>query len=252
MPRKYQEKDIKILWGRAAARCAFPACRLPLVRAETTADPVATIGEMAHIVAHAKGNRAPRTDPTFPDTLRDRYENLILLCNTHHQIVDVQPNTYSVGDLRNWKAAHESYVTVSLTEEITNVTFTELEIVTKALLNVQVSPAESFVLTPPVEKMKKNGLSERTAALILLGLANARLVEDFVVKFTMTASSFSDDLKAGFVQQYNVRVAEGLQGDELFEAMREFSVSGASDFRRQAAGLSVLTYLFEKCEVFEK
>ena len=252
MSRNYPPKDVKILWGRAAARCAFPVCPLVLVLESTQADPIATIGEMAHIVAHAKGNRAPRVDADFPDELRDRYENLILLCNNHHEIVDIQPNSYTVHDLRKWKADHERFVTESLTKEIGNVTFAELEVVTKALVNAPLSGAESFILTPPIEKMNKNGLSERSALLIRLGLANARLVEDFVAKFTMTSSSFADDLKAGFVSEYNVRVTEGFVGDDLFEAMRAFAVSGAQEFRRQAAGLSVLTYLFEKCEVFEK
>jgi hypothetical protein len=252
MARNYQDKDIKLLWGLSAAHCAFPLCRRSLVLAETASDPVATIGEMAHIVAHAKGLRAPRVDPTFPDHLRDKYDNLLLLCDTHHKIVDVQPNTYTVIDLRGWKSDLEQHVAKRLAAEITNVTFVELEIVTKALLNSQVSPEESFSLTPPVEKMKKNGLSERSSRLIRLGLANARLVEDFVAKFTMTASSFADDLKAGFVAEYNAKVTEGFVGDELFEALRAFANSGTHDFLRQAAGLSVLTYLFEKCEVFEK
>ena len=252
MARNYQDKAIKLLWGQAAARCSFPECRLLLVREQTAADPIATIGEMAHIVAHAKGPRAPRTDPDFPDHLRDQYENLILLCNTHHEIVDVQPNTYSAEHLRKWKSNLERFVRDSFTEHITRVTFVELEMVTKAYLNVQTPSEESFALTPPLEKMKKNGLSERSAMLIRLGLANASLVEEFVAAFTMTVSSFSDDLKAGFVAEYNARVADGYAGDELFEAMREFASAGKTDFLRQAAGLSVLTYLFEKCEVFEK
>lgn len=252
MARDYRDKDIKLLWGLAQARCAFPGCGLIQVLEQTAADPIATIGEMAHIVAHAKGPRAPRSDPDFPDHLRNRYENLILLCNTHHEIVDVQPNTYSAENLRKWKADLEQHVTDSVTREITRVTFVELELVTKALLQTHAPAAESFVLTPPLEKMKKNGLSERTAVLIRLGLANASLVEEFVASFTMMLASFSDDLKAGFVEEYNARVADGFAGDELFEAMREFAVSGSRDFLRQAAGLSVLTYLFEKCEVFEK
>ncbi len=123
MARNYTHKDIKILWGRAASRCAFPDCRLPLVLDATHADPIATIGEMAHIVAHAKGPRAPRADPNFPEELRDRYDNLILLCNTHHEMVDIQPNTFTVADLRFWKAELESFVHASLVEQITNVTF---------------------------------------------------------------------------------------------------------------------------------
>ena len=144
MARNYQDKDIKLLWGRAAALCAFPLCRRRLVLEQTTVDPVATIGEMAHIVAHAKGLRAPRVDPTLPDQLRDRYDNLILLCDTHHKIVDVQPNTYTVGELRGWKNELEQYVTNQLVIEITNVTLVELELVTKALMKSQVLAGETF------------------------------------------------------------------------------------------------------------
>lgn len=182
---------------------------------QTAVDPVATIGEMAHIVAHAKGPGAPRVDPTFPDHLRDKYDNLILLCDTHHKIVDVQPNTYTVGELRGWKNELEQYVTNQFVIEITNVTFVELEQVTKALMKSQVLAGETFQLTAPVEKMRKNGLSERSAILIRLGMANSHKVADFVAKFTATAPSFSDDLKAGFVAEYNAKLSEGFAGDAV-------------------------------------
>ena len=100
MARNYQDKDIKLLWGRSAALCAFPLCRRRLVLDQTTVDPIATIGAMAHIVAHSKELQAPRVDITFPDYLRDRYDNLILLCDNHHKMVDLQPNTYTVDELR--------------------------------------------------------------------------------------------------------------------------------------------------------
>ena len=252
MPRNYSDSVIKILWGRSAGRCAFQACREQLVMLRTDVDPVATIGEMAHIVAHAKGQRAPRVDLSFPDHQRDTYDNLILLCNTHHRMIDVQPNSYTPDDLRRMKAAHEQYVVEALTEQIPNVTFAELEVVTKAFLNGQALYDEEFSLTPPVEKMAKNGLSGRSASLIRLGMANARTVERFVGDFTMTDHGFAEALKAGFLEKYAALRASGLGGDELFEAMEGFAASGSSDFKKRAAGLSVLTYLFEKCEVFEK
>jgi hypothetical protein len=34
--------------------------------------------------------------------------------------------------------------------------------------------------------------------------------------------------------------------------MREFASNGQTEFVKQAAGLAVLTYLFETCEIFEK
>ena len=67
-------------------------------------DPLVVIGEMAHILGDKVGG--PRGDHELPD----RYENLILLCNTHHQLVDSQPETYTVERLRGIKGDHERWV----------------------------------------------------------------------------------------------------------------------------------------------
>jgi hypothetical protein len=34
--------------------------------------------------------------------------------------------------------------------------------------------------------------------------------------------------------------------------LRQFSCGNSPDFKRAAAGLAVLSYLFERCEVFER
>jgi hypothetical protein len=67
------------------------------------------------------------------------------------------------------------------------------------------------------------------------------------------SSEFTSALINGFVIEYNrLREQEVLVGDALFEGLLEFACRGSSDFKQRAAGLSVLVYLFEKCEVFEK
>ncbi len=43
-------------------------------------------------------------------TDRNRYENLILLCNIHHQLIDAQPATFTPARLRGIKEAHERWV----------------------------------------------------------------------------------------------------------------------------------------------
>src|SRR5277367_4869657 len=123
------DRDIKLIWGPAAARCS--KCRLVLVLEKKPNDPAATLGQMAHMVAHGKGKRAPRADPNFDDSLRDTHENLILLCDNHHTEIDEQPNNYTVDELRKLKRDHEEWVTERLAEEITNITFLELEMVTR-------------------------------------------------------------------------------------------------------------------------
>ena len=61
---------------------------------------------MCHIVAvQPKG---PRGQPRLTENDLNSYENLILLCPTHHAIVDNQPETYTPDMLRRWKDIHEA------------------------------------------------------------------------------------------------------------------------------------------------
>ena len=106
--RNIPQKDRIILWGRAAARCAFPNCRIVLVEPAKSEDAEITFGQAAHLVAHSAGG--PRGNARFPRGRLDRYENLVLLCGNHHTIVDRQPNFFTIDDLRSWKDEHEKWV----------------------------------------------------------------------------------------------------------------------------------------------
>lgn len=101
-------KTRKMLWGRAANRCAHPECKLELVMNETETDDESIIGDEAHIVAQ-KQNGA-RGDSNFPIEKIDKCGNLILLCKIHHKLVDDQFNTFSVEVLQDMKIEHENWV----------------------------------------------------------------------------------------------------------------------------------------------
>ena len=103
------EPDVKRLWGKAAGLCSHPDCNndcLPFL----DLDEPTVVGEMAHVIA--KKEKGPRGRPGGGD---DTYANLILLCPTHHTLVDKAPQgTFSVETLLRWKADHEEHVTRSL------------------------------------------------------------------------------------------------------------------------------------------
>jgi hypothetical protein len=105
--RKITDQQLKILWGIGAV-CAFRGCGQWLVQEASANDPAAVVGQMAHIVAHS--DQGPRADPSYPPERRNLAENLILLCPTHHVLVDAQDSTYTVEELRGWKAAEERLV----------------------------------------------------------------------------------------------------------------------------------------------
>lgn len=77
-------------------------------------DDESLVGEACHIVA--KEPSGPRGDSPLTSEQRDKYTNLILLCNVHHKLVDDQPNTYTVQRLIEMKANHEKWVRESLQE----------------------------------------------------------------------------------------------------------------------------------------
>jgi hypothetical protein len=103
-----------MLWGRAAHRCAFTDCRLPLVSDPTETDDESLIGEICHIVAES--GLGPRGDSELTAVQRDKYSNLVLLCRNHHKLVDDQVGTYTVERLREMKSAHEKWVRELLQE----------------------------------------------------------------------------------------------------------------------------------------
>lgn len=249
-PRKYPSSDVKRLFGWAAGRCAYPGCAVECLREATAADDSKVIGEIAHIVAH--GDTGPRADPTLPAEALDSYDNWILLCPTHHAVVDGQPNGHTVADLRKWKADHEHWVRERTARAMPDVTFAELEVVTAALVSgPSREPTSNFKVMNPAEKMAKNGLSEAVHWNLSLGLAKANEVASFVEYVAARDPKFPERLAARFVEEYRRLRAEGLLGDALFESLSQFSSGGQRDFPRMAAGLAVLAYLFEKCEVFE-
>lgn len=101
--------DIKILWSRAAGRCSIPECRMELTPGSDTVPTGGVIvGENCHIVAEKMDG--PRGNYSVSDADRNRYPNLILLCNNHHKIIDTDVDFWSVERLHQVKSAHESWI----------------------------------------------------------------------------------------------------------------------------------------------
>lgn len=132
-----------------------------------------------------------------------------------------------------------------------NITFAELNVVTKYLISGQFVSSDSLTIVPPREKIKKNDLSASIEQLITMGMTQVRQVSNFIDKCPDV--EFGERLRQGFVAEYErLKNKESLKGDDLFNTLLDFASNKSSDFKNKAAGLAVLVYLFEKCEVFEK
>lgn len=141
----------------------------------------------------------------------------------------------------------------ALAREMPSVTFKELECVTEFILHMQPTSSDiNFTLTEITEKMLKNQLTAEVQSLIRMGMGKAREVGHFVEHNAILRPDFPEKLTAGFLAEYQKLCRQGITGDDLFESLRKFSSCYSSNFRKEAAGLAVLTYLFEKCEIFER
>ena len=91
---------IKRLFSAAGRRCAFPGCTTKIV-----GERGAIIGEICHI--KARNERGQRYDPSQSEAERQGYDNLLLLCPTHHRTIDAQPEAFTVELLKKMKAQAE-------------------------------------------------------------------------------------------------------------------------------------------------
>src|SRR6188474_2526867 len=108
MRRAPSDRPVKMLFASSRGLCAFPGCSTQIVEASSKA----LLGEMCDIRGASTGG--PRFDPAQSDNVRNEVGNLMILCPTHHSLVDQDLATYSADSLLAIKSQHEAHVTVIL------------------------------------------------------------------------------------------------------------------------------------------
>lgn len=99
-------KTAQLLWGRAAGRCEI--CNMILSTDPYTQGNV-NAGQIAHIVGAQQ--MGPRGESTKTADERNKIDNLMLLCYTHHQLIDKErPADYTVERLTVIKKEHEDRI----------------------------------------------------------------------------------------------------------------------------------------------
>lgn len=246
--KRLDPRAVNRLFGKAAGLCSFTACRASLVESDDGSFRVIDIAEVGHMVANSP--TGPRGADTPPEFGRDDETNLILLCPNHHTLVDKMPVRYTLPVLREMKTSHERWVRESLQKAMVGVTQVQLEAVARYLAGVPAMGPPDFHLIPPQKKLDKNGLSASVREQLTLGIPRSKEVARFLATEARTDPDFPDQLKAGFTGEYARLWQSGLRGDDLFRGLYHYATRGSREFNGIAAGLAILAYLFEACEVF--
>ena len=187
------------------------------------------------------------------DQERDCVDNLLYVCASCHAIIDGDVKFYSVERLRQIKADHEAKIKAAIDAAFAIVGFGELRELVERFSSEPPRPTDSsLTLIRPDAKIKKNDLGPGSRRMIERGLANSPTIRQFVSEIESNDPDWSGRLKTGFLTEYLRLRKKGHRGDDLFEQMSAYSARGFHRSSTQGAAISVLVYMFEACEVFER
>lgn len=240
IPPSHQRK----LHAKSGNRCA--KCKTLLVDGAT--NDTKCIGANAHIYGEKPG--AARYDASLPENYVNSYENLIFLCANCHLKVDGEEASFPVEVLHKMKAEHENWVEKQLAVHSQTFTVSEIDVVVKYLIGNTSNLFEyDYKVIDISSKIGKNNLAS-VKNLITMGMTQIHLVEQY---FNFNPDiSFGDRLTEIVVNQYREFKHKKMESEEIFHAMINWASNNSPDFSVQAAALSIITYFFEKCEIFEK
>lgn len=118
------KKIMTQLWTLSAGRCQYKGCNQPLWRDELTLGKMNT-AYIAHIVADSPDG--PRGDAVRSELLAKDFNNLMLLCDAHHRLIDIEDiDSHPEDLLLEMKKEHEKRIellTSILPENKTHLVF---------------------------------------------------------------------------------------------------------------------------------
>lgn len=235
------KKDERLLHTKSGNRCA--KCNIVLVEHSVCK------GENAHI--YGEKPDAARYDTTKPAEFVNSEPNLIFLCCNCHKVVDTKVSLYPPEALFTMKAEHEKRVVLALQQGSVTYTYAELEVITTYLIRESgkaVAGVDYTLLRLP-DKIEKNLLTD-VQGYIDTGLLSVSRIEDYLNRHP--DPGFADKLTRIFVEKYIALKEEESEPIAIFNVLWDFACNGQADYNYRSAGLAVLVYFFEKCEVFEK
>ncbi|WP_205510241.1 HTH domain-containing protein [Paenibacillus elgii] len=119
MKRNYSPKTLKVLFALSGNQCAHPECTNTLIEPATEKSDVLVTANICHI--YAISSNGPRGKDGLTEKELNSPENLILLCQNHHVVVDGQHETYPAEMLKAWKQTHESKMQKRLSTNLESV-----------------------------------------------------------------------------------------------------------------------------------
>jgi hypothetical protein len=106
--KRLPERAVRLIWHEAGGRCMFDGCGMDLGRTPLSTS-LSQIAYLAHIVAADEDG--PRGSAGESLRISDDPDNILLMCDAHHRLIDrIDANGFTVDRLREMRARHVEHV----------------------------------------------------------------------------------------------------------------------------------------------
>ena len=124
----------------------------------------------------------------------------------------------------------------------------DLKPVIDALQRTDPEPGQEPLTPPSVDKLARNSLSDDAAGLLRVGRRKEALVETWFRK--SPNAELGERIAEAFRRRYAQLKESDRSADEIFMHLQQYAGSGGEP-KQQNAALAVLSYFFERCDIFE-
>ena len=187
--RQYRRSHVRRLDTLSRNECAAPSC----TRALVARDNETIVSKICHI--EAASEKGPRYNPDMDDDERRHFNNLILMCDECHNIIDNMENEakYPVKLLKEWKSEHESKSLLILNTK-TSLLKLAINAIAESDLGEKFDDSEIDPHIFDVEcKIKHNSI-----------LRNKPLINEYKVFYTKIASLYGELEEQGSFKKENL------------------------------------------------
>lgn len=133
--------------------------------------------------------------------------------------------------------------------EVKKLVLTDVVPLIDHLAQQEPEPDVDSIIPPSVDKLQKNSLSQDAMQLLKIGRVKEHLVSNY---FSNTGKiEIGESIAEAFRRRYSDLKDQGHHPDLIFGYLQQYAGGGSRDPREQAAGLAVLSYFFERCDIFE-
>lgn len=258
-PRDYKQNDLKRLFALSGCECANPSCSNKLIAKDYNS----ILGEICHI--EAASSDGPRFNPKQTNEERRSFDNLILLCESCHKIIDNKANEkdYPVELLKKWKKNHQEKNLNSINGSLPNY-FQQIvnAIAANNLMNVASSDVIPYDISEKIEYncLKKNKYIVEEYKIYTYGLHN--LYDELEEFGTIKKNVVLNRIKHLYLEAKGENTDGSIESirakaDDIFDEVVEnvFNLIGNTQLDESELFLAVQIVVvdaFIECKVLEK